>query len=160
MARCAWFSPVPSQTTSGFLASSVTHPSEYDPPSSKMGCQFNPRLVVFHSPPDAVATYQTLRFRGSTATSAIRPEENVPVMLRTWRSRTRSAVNFGEEGCCPDKNRARGASKRARRIDMRKVYPVIRGGPAKAWRDCAPMPFFRLALNAGRICAAIEKHAC
>ncbi len=38
-------------------------------------------MTVFHKPPDAVATYQTLRLRGSTATSAIRPDLKVPAMI-------------------------------------------------------------------------------
>src|ERR1035441_11001866 len=60
-----------------------------------------PRLVVFHSPPDAVATYQTLRFRGSMAASAIRPEEKVPGMLRRVISRTMSAVSRGADAGWP-----------------------------------------------------------
>ncbi len=38
--------------------------------------------MVFHSPPLAVATYQMLRLRGSTATSATRPEFNAGPMPR------------------------------------------------------------------------------
>src|SRR5690349_18074901 len=98
MARWAWFSPVPSQTTSGFFGSRVTQPSEYDPPSSKIGWKLRPRLVVFQSPPDDVATYHTLRLRGSTATSEMRPEESVPGRLRTWSSRTRSTVSRSADG--------------------------------------------------------------
>src|SRR5262245_8206047 len=58
---------------SGFFGSRVTQPIEYDPPSSKIGLQVVPRLVVFHSPPEAMATYQTLRLRGSMAMSPTRP---------------------------------------------------------------------------------------
>src|SRR3954447_20814340 len=88
----------------------VTHPSEYDPPSSKTGSKVTPRLVVFQSPPDAVATYQTLRSRGSTATSAMRPDENVPGMLRTCRSRKRSAVRLGVDDCCAISSSESGSS--------------------------------------------------
>ena len=55
------FSPVPSQTTAGLLASTATWPSEYEPPSSKIGSQLIPWLVVFHSPPDPWARYHVLR---------------------------------------------------------------------------------------------------
>ena len=57
-------------------------------------------MVVFHRPPLAVPTYHTLRFRGSTATSAMRPEENVPRIFRIWRSFTVSAVSRGAEPVC------------------------------------------------------------
>ncbi len=100
IARCAWFSPVPNHTVSGFFGSTVTHPSEYDPPSSKIGWKLTPWLTVFHKPPDAVATYQMLRFRGSTATSAMRPEVKVPVMLRIASSVISSGVSRGADPCC------------------------------------------------------------
>src|SRR5262245_65737638 len=51
----------------------VMQPTEYDPWLSKIDFQVIPRLVVFHTPPDAIATYQTLRFLGSTAMSPMRP---------------------------------------------------------------------------------------
>src|SRR5580700_11878621 len=92
MARCAWFSPVPSQTMSEFFGSTTTTPSEYDPPSSKTGAQLSPRLLVFHNPPDAVAAYHTLRLCGSTATSSMRPEDKTPELLRIGSPATRSAV--------------------------------------------------------------------
>src|SRR5580704_9684626 len=95
MARCASFSPLPSQTMSEFFGSTTTTPSEYDPPSSNTGAQLSPRLLVFHNPPDAVAAYQTLRLCGSTATSAMRPDENMPGTLRTGRPLTNSAVSRG-----------------------------------------------------------------
>jgi len=41
MARCAWFSPDPSHTVSGFFGSTVMHPSEYGP-SSKIGWKLTP----------------------------------------------------------------------------------------------------------------------
>src|ERR1700678_3689437 len=99
MARCASFSPVPSQTMSEFFGSTTTTPSEYDPPSSKMGAQLSPRLLVFHNPPDAVAAYHTLRLCGSTATSAMRPDEKTPEIFRTGKPATSSAVSFGAAPC-------------------------------------------------------------
>src|SRR5688572_22423246 len=38
-----------------------------------MGVQLTPRLTVFHTPPEDIATYQTLRFFGSIAMSPTRP---------------------------------------------------------------------------------------
>src|SRR5208283_4714665 len=49
--------------------------------------------MVFQSPPDAVATYQILRFLGSMATSAMRPEVKVPGILRRASSWTDSGVS-------------------------------------------------------------------
>ena len=50
-------------------------------------------MLVFHNPPDAVATYHTLRLCGSTATSAMRPDEKTPEMFRTGKP----AHQFGGE---------------------------------------------------------------
>ena len=55
------FSPVPTQTTSGLVGSSVTSPIEYEGWSSKIGVHVMPALVVFHRPPEPTATYQVLR---------------------------------------------------------------------------------------------------
>src|SRR3954452_2872705 len=71
--RWLLFSPVPSQTTFESFGSTLTAPSEYEPPSSKMAVNVLPRFSVLNSPPDALATYQTFGFRGSTSMSAIRP---------------------------------------------------------------------------------------
>src|SRR4051812_45285431 len=72
--RWLLFSPVPSQTILESRGSTATAPREYDPARSKIGVKVLPRLSVFHRPPTADATYQTLGFFGSTATSAIRPD--------------------------------------------------------------------------------------
>src|SRR5687767_6890807 len=67
------FSPVPSQTTFESFGSTTTQQSVNDPPSSKIGAKVMPRFSVFHSPPNALATYHTLGFLGSISTSATRP---------------------------------------------------------------------------------------
>ncbi len=63
------FSPVPTQTMFESLGSRTTQQSVNDPCSSKMGVKVMPRLVVYQRPPKALATYQTLRFRGSMVMS-------------------------------------------------------------------------------------------
>src|SRR4051812_21806050 len=72
--RWLLFSPVPSQTIFESCGSMVTAPSEYDPYVSNTGVKVLPRFSVFQRPPTAAATYQTLGFLGSTATSDIRPD--------------------------------------------------------------------------------------
>src|SRR6266542_2844700 len=69
--RWLLFSPVPSQTTFESLGSTVTAPSEYAPYLSKTGVNVLPRFSVFHRLPVAAATYQTLGFFGSIATTAM-----------------------------------------------------------------------------------------
>ena len=49
-------SPVPTHTTLGFDCETVTSPMDAVVWSSKTGSKVIPRLVVFHTPPDAVAT--------------------------------------------------------------------------------------------------------
>src|SRR6185503_12410638 len=72
--RCALFSPVPTQTTLGFFGSMATVPIEYDASLSNTGVQVVPAFVVFHTPPDATATYQMRLSRGWTAMSEMRPD--------------------------------------------------------------------------------------
>src|SRR5688572_11357591 len=72
--RWLLFSPVPSQTMFEFLGSTVTTPSEYEPCLSKTGVNVLPRFSVFHRLPADAATYQTLGFFGSIATSEMRPD--------------------------------------------------------------------------------------
>ena len=61
----------------------VTQPMECDFSPSKMGAKLVPALVVFHTPPPAVAMYQTRPSRGSTATSRMRPEVRAGPMGRS-----------------------------------------------------------------------------
>src|SRR3954463_1771477 len=72
--RWLLFSPVPTQTTWGFLGSITTTPMEYDPSLSKTGAQVVPALVVFQTLPDPAATNHWLRSLGWTAMLTIRPE--------------------------------------------------------------------------------------
>src|SRR5579872_387125 len=82
-----------------------------------MGVKLTPWFTVFHRPPEAVATYQTLRLRGSTAISAIRPELKVPARLRSENSRTVSLVRFSWA-----KETPRAMKKRAARFMDRSKY--------------------------------------
>ena len=61
--------------------------------SSKTGVNVMPRLTVFQSPPNALATYHTLGFFGSIAMSATRPEDNVGPMPRSSMPFSASAVD-------------------------------------------------------------------
>src|SRR4029079_8796876 len=60
-------------------------PMENEPWPSKTEDQVVPALVVFHTPPEAAATYQVLGFVGSTATSTMRPPTTAGPMLRSSR---------------------------------------------------------------------------
>ena len=51
------------------FGSMATQQSVNEPPSSKIGVKVMPRFVVFHNPPNALATYQTFGFFGSICTS-------------------------------------------------------------------------------------------
>ncbi len=102
--KCAlrWlaFSPVPSQTTFEFFGSTTTQQRVNDPPLSNAGVKVVPRLVVFQSPPNAVATYQVLGDFGSIAMSCTRPVEIAGPMLRNSRPFSTSAVNRSVAGAC------------------------------------------------------------
>ena len=65
---------MPTQTTSGFFGSTVTQPIEYEPCWSKTGVKVLPAFTVFHTPPEATATYQVAGWAGWTARSMTRPE--------------------------------------------------------------------------------------
>src|SRR5258705_13346939 len=90
--RWLLFSPVPSQTMFESLGSTVTAPREYAPYSSKSGVKVLPRFSVFHRLPAAAATYQTLGFFGSIATSDIRPDVSPGPIDRNATSLNVSAV--------------------------------------------------------------------
>src|SRR6185503_4434415 len=72
--RWALFSPLPTQTTLGFFGSMATVPMEKEPSPSKTGVKLMPALVVFQTPPAALATYQIFLSVGWTAMSATRPD--------------------------------------------------------------------------------------
>src|SRR6266496_710461 len=74
--RWLLFSPVPTQTVSGFFGSSAMQPIEYDPSRSNTGVQVVPLLIVFQTPPDADATKYFAALFGSTANPMTRPEVN------------------------------------------------------------------------------------
>src|SRR5690242_401512 len=81
--RCALFSPVPTQMTFVFFGSMTTVPIEYEASLSKMGVHVVPAFVVFHTPPDATATYHVRLSRGWTAMSAMRPDVSAGPMDRS-----------------------------------------------------------------------------
>ncbi len=55
-------SPVPTQMMSGLDCETVTSPMASRPLSCKSGVKLAPLLVVFHTPPCAVPTYQIAVF--------------------------------------------------------------------------------------------------
>ena len=63
----------PNHRTLEYLGSMTTQQLLNAPPSSKIGVNVTPRLTVFHKPPNADATYQTLVLFGSIRMSAMRP---------------------------------------------------------------------------------------
>src|SRR5687768_9993599 len=65
-------SPVPTQTISGLDGATATAPSATTACRSNCGVQLVPLLIVFHNPPDAVATYMVLGRLSTTATSTMR----------------------------------------------------------------------------------------
>src|SRR5215467_2786397 len=67
-------SPEPTQITSGFCCDTVTSPIASKPLSCKSGVKLAPLLVVFHTPPCAVPTYQIAVFFSYTARSEMRPD--------------------------------------------------------------------------------------
>src|SRR5439155_9425474 len=84
--RWLLFSPVPTQTTFGFLGSSTTHPIEYDPSPSNTGVQVVPAFVVFHTPPDPAAAKYRDRSSGCTANPTTRPDVTAGPMSRGLRA--------------------------------------------------------------------------
>ena len=60
-----------------------------------MGVQVVPRFSVFHTFDEEVATYQTLRLAGSTATSAMRPDMKAGPMPRSSRAERRFSSTAG-----------------------------------------------------------------
>src|SRR5215831_15618884 len=72
--RWLLFSPVPTQTVSGFFGSSTMAPIEYEPSRSKTDVHVFPLLMVRHTPPEAEATKYFAALLGSTAKPITRPE--------------------------------------------------------------------------------------
>src|SRR5678815_2261269 len=60
-------------------------PIEYDGSLSTSGGDVVPAFVVFHTPPDATATYQMRLSRGWTAMSAMRPDVSAAPIDRSFR---------------------------------------------------------------------------
>src|SRR5262249_30168327 len=116
-----------------------------------MGCQLLPASVVFHRPPEATATYHTLRSRGSTAMSPTRPGASAGPRLRSGRPRTASAGRTaggpgGPAGARPPRNapgaraRTTDAATRSRFMVGNPAAVVRHGGRGPAGRARAPFP--------------------
>src|SRR5215469_16289417 len=84
--------------------------------------------------------YHVLRFLGSTAISAIRPEEKIPPILRTSRPFTRSAVscaNSVEERARDEKNQtARFIAYRAISISRARAAQLLSAGATRRSYAC------------------------
>ena len=77
-------SPVPTHTTSGFCCETATSPIASSPLVCKSGVNVAPLLVVFHTPPCAVPTYQIAVFFSYTARSEMRPDMIAGPIERKW----------------------------------------------------------------------------
>lgn len=98
---------------------------------SKMGVQVVPRFSVFQTFDDEVATYQTLRFVGSTAMSAILPDMKAGPMPRSWSAESRPVVMAGGTGSSPDwAARGGGAVQTAASVKAMSLIRVLGGGVA------------------------------
>src|SRR5437868_3194664 len=62
-------SPVPTQTMSGLDGATATSPMEEVPWCSKTAAQVVPASVLFHTPPEAAATYIRFALPAATATA-------------------------------------------------------------------------------------------
>ena len=140
--RWLWFSPVPNQSTSESFGSITTQHRLNDGPLSKMGENDTPRFSVFHNPPNAEATYQTLVFRGSISTSAIRPVTNPGPIERQAMPSSRLASRLP----CPSAEQGtrsvaaiRNRGSDSWRIDIGKVREAGRGLTAEAIGHTIPV---------------------
>src|SRR5713101_6799474 len=95
--RWLLFSPVPTQTVSGFFGSSTMQPIEYEPSRSKTGVQVVPAFRGFQTPPDAAATKECEGLLGSAARPTTRPEVNAGPIERR-RSPLNVIVDIGSRG--------------------------------------------------------------
>jgi hypothetical protein len=83
---------------------------------SKTFRQVIPRLVVFHKPPEALATKMTEGFEGRASTSWTRPPVTAGPMTRGWRA-WRWALEMGAVSCP-----AAGATERRR---TQRAVPIM-----------------------------------
>src|SRR3954468_8667872 len=93
-------SPVPTQTTLGFLGSIVTAPIDCTGCLSNTGLNVVPPFTDFHTPPLAEPTYMVSRAPSCTAASAaIRPLIAAEPMLRAPRPEIVSESTFTAGAC-------------------------------------------------------------
>ena len=92
-----------------------------------------PRFSVFHNPPNAVATYQTLGFFGSISTSCTRPVVSVGPILRN--SKPFRALAVRPEGSCAPR-RAAHAAAAANATD--RIRRFMRTSPQKSRNSLTP----------------------
>src|SRR4051812_34881410 len=87
----------------------ATVPIEYDASPSKTGVHVPPELVVFHTPPDALATYQIFLSRGCAARSAMRPDVIAGPIDRNLKPANGAPPPRAESPCRPpESGRAAG----------------------------------------------------
>ena len=104
-----------------------------EPPLSKIGVKVTPRFSVFHKPPKALATYQTLGFFGSISMSCTRPVVRVGPMLRN--SKPFRALAVRPAGSCAPM-RAADAAAAASATD--KIRRFMRTSPRKSRNSLTP----------------------
>src|SRR2546425_5832285 len=93
-------SPVPTQTTRGFLGSMVTAPIDCTACRSNTGLNVVPPLTDFHTPPLAAPTYTVRRAPSCTAArAATRPLIAADPMLRAPRPEIVAESTFAAAAC-------------------------------------------------------------
>src|SRR3954470_6977587 len=122
--RWLLFSPVPSQTTLESFGSTLTAPSENEPPSSKIGAKVLPRFSVLNKPPDALATYHTLGFFGSISTSEMRPVVMSGPMERSGSPLTIAEVS-PDGDCAPTTAQVAATARLKARVRFMAAHFVI-----------------------------------
>src|SRR5262245_5510545 len=95
--RWLLFSPVPTQTVSGFFGSSAIAPIEYEASRSKTDVQVIPSFTVFQTPPEADATKKWEGLFGSTANPMTRPDVNAGPSERNLKL-LKVGVDIGSRG--------------------------------------------------------------
>src|SRR5262249_44789200 len=94
-------------------------PIEYEPSLSKTGVNVTPAFVVFHTPPEATATKDLLRFDGTTARPATRSEVNAGPINRI-RNSLKVGVDIGSCG----RGRAGSCASRTIRGTTTRINPL------------------------------------
>src|SRR5436305_1644739 len=121
------------------LGSIATQQSVNAPPSSKIGTNEIPRLIVFHRPPKAVATYQTFGSFGSICTSAMRPLASAGPRLRSSSPFSAPAVSGASVAFwrAPAAAEITASAARTTNVNPRVMdVPMVRGEAPGCYRSC------------------------